>query len=309
VTASLDADGVIDSYVHDVARRLPAARRNDVAYELRVLLADDLRERAADAGREPDAALALALLRDFGRPSETAARYHRPFTLVEPSDTWSFVVAAVAGGSVLSLLEPGPTGSVATLAWFGLLLLGSAAKNLLLRRNPDAFAWRPRRVRDLDAVNRPAALASAAALVAAGVVYLWPGPVVEAVTGGRFDPASLAYTADFAGPWRRPWLAALLAVLVAFQLAALVRGRRGQRIRVLNTMFLLCAAVQLGWHVSYGSVFRDAVVEDAVLPFAGGVSGVVLLVCLLQLYREYTAVRPAPATPVTPVGAGPQIQP
>jgi hypothetical protein len=306
MAATPDAGGVIDSYVHDVARRLPAAQRNDVAFELRALLADELAGRAATAGREPDAGLALELLREFGRPAETAARYHRPFTLVEPHDTWSFVVAAVAGGSVASLALPGVAGGVATLAWIGALVLASAGKNLVLRRDPEAFAWRPRPVRDPGAVNVAAELATVAALVAATVLYLWPGRVVTAVTGGRVDAADLAYTADFAGPWRRPWLAGMLAVLVALHLVALARRHRSPRLRVARTLVLACAAVQLGWHVSYGSVFRDADLDDVVLPVAGGVGGVLLLVAAVQLYREYTAVRPAPAAPL---GGTAQIQP
>src|SRR4051794_120193 len=105
----MDADTVVDSYVHDVARRLPPARRNDVAFELRSLLTDELGERAAAEGRPADEAMAVDLLRDFGRPADTAAGYHRPATILAPGDTWSFVVAAIAGGAVISLLaSPGP---------------------------------------------------------------------------------------------------------------------------------------------------------------------------------------------------------
>jgi hypothetical protein len=49
----MDVTEVIDSYVHDVARRLPPGKRNDVAFELRALLADDLQDRAEAEGRSP----------------------------------------------------------------------------------------------------------------------------------------------------------------------------------------------------------------------------------------------------------------
>src|SRR4051794_12802993 len=106
----MDASDVIDSYVHDVARRLPHPKRDDVAFELHALLTDDLDARAREQGRPADADLAVEMLHGFGRPAETAASYHRPFTIIEPFDTWSFVVAAVAGVSLASLLTT-PSGA------------------------------------------------------------------------------------------------------------------------------------------------------------------------------------------------------
>lgn len=57
-------------------KRLPVKPRNDVGYELHALLMEELRGRAADAGRLPDEAMALALSRAFGHPHDVAARYH-----------------------------------------------------------------------------------------------------------------------------------------------------------------------------------------------------------------------------------------
>ena len=65
---------------------------------------DDLNAKARAAGRPPDSDMAMEMLRAFGRPAQTAVRYHRPFTIIDPSDTWNFVIAAVAGGFVLSIL-------------------------------------------------------------------------------------------------------------------------------------------------------------------------------------------------------------
>jgi hypothetical protein len=306
----MDADGVIDSYVHDVARRLPRDRRNDVAYELRALLADDLRSRAEAEGRAADEAMAVAVLREFGRPAETAARYHRPFTIVEPSDTWSFVVAAVAGGAVAGLLTaPGPgtagvpgataeaaqRSTVATLAWLGLLVLAFTAKNLVLRRRPDAFAWRPRPLRDRDAANRAGNAAIAAGLAAFLVLYLAPGPVVEALTGGRVAAADLHYTDSFAGPLRMPWLVVLLAVLIALQLYVLARGRWQPAVRWARILVTISAAVQLGWHARYGSVFENPDADRPALWVAATAAAVLLVLCGVAVYREYTRVDPAPA--------------
>jgi len=306
----MDADGVIDSYVHDVARRLPHDRRNDVAYELRALLADDVRSRAEAEGRTADEALAVDVVRAFGRPAETAARYHRPFTILEPSDTWSFVVAAVAGGAVAGLLTaPGPgtagvrgvagesaqRSATATLAWLGLLVLLFAAKNLVLRRRPDAFAWRPHPVRDRDAAGRVANAAIAAGIVAFLALYLAPGPVVSALTGGRVAAGDLRYTDSFASPLRMPWLVALLVPLLVLQVAVVVRGRWWRGARWARLLVTASAALQLGWHARYGSVFRDADVDRVGLWVAASAAGVLLVLCGVELYREYTRVDPAPA--------------
>lgn len=53
----MTATEVLDAYVRDVARYLPRAHRNDVAFELRALLEDELRARAEADGRAPDEAM------------------------------------------------------------------------------------------------------------------------------------------------------------------------------------------------------------------------------------------------------------
>jgi len=100
----VDASDVIDSYVHDVARRLPSRRRDDVAFEMRALLGEDLRTRGAAEGREPDADLALRLVRSLGRPSE-----RRPATTRRSS--WS--TRATPGASARTAPPPGRGGGFA----------------------------------------------------------------------------------------------------------------------------------------------------------------------------------------------------
>ena len=56
----MDINAIIDSYVRDVAACLPRAKRNDVAYELRALLDEELAGRAQVAGHAPDKAMAVS---------------------------------------------------------------------------------------------------------------------------------------------------------------------------------------------------------------------------------------------------------
>ncbi len=98
----MDANTLIESYVDDVARRLPRKIRNEVGLELRALLTDELASVAAQIGRPPDSELALQVLAKFGRPEDVAARYggERGFTLIEPAHAPAFVSIAALGVAV-----------------------------------------------------------------------------------------------------------------------------------------------------------------------------------------------------------------
>ena len=91
----MDINAIIDSYVRDVAACLPRAKRNDVAYELRALLDEELAGRAQVAGHAPDKAMVMAMLADFGRPAEAAQRYHTSAPLVAAADTHHFLIWAL----------------------------------------------------------------------------------------------------------------------------------------------------------------------------------------------------------------------
>ena len=79
----MDPEAIIEGYVRDVVRHLPRSQRQDVGFELRSLLLEDLAGRAADTGRPADAAMTMELLTAFGRPLDVADRY-RPsgFTVI-----------------------------------------------------------------------------------------------------------------------------------------------------------------------------------------------------------------------------------
>ncbi|HVQ94241.1 MAG TPA: hypothetical protein VMU51_24590 [Mycobacteriales bacterium] len=301
----MDASEVIDSYVHDVARRLPPGKRNDVALELRALLADELGARADAEGRPADADMAVAMLRGFGRPAEAAVRYYRPFTIIEPSDTWGFLVATIAGGSVISLLaSPGPgdtyneraqQATVAFLGWLGVLVIAFAVKNLILRRRPDAFAWVPRPVRVRDRASRVGGVGLALLWAALLVLYLAPGRVVGALSSGRIAARTLAYTDSFTGPLRMPWLVGVLVLAIGLHLLVAAQGRWRPATRWARIALTALIGSQLGWHARYGSIFSDPDVDRHLIPVIAAMSGLILAVCGIELYREYNRIRPAQA--------------
>jgi hypothetical protein len=90
---------IIDRYIHEVGNRLPRKLRTDVQMELHTLLREMLEERAGDAGRPADAALAAQVLREFGSPHEVAERYApRPQYLIGPRwyPTYILIVKIIA---------------------------------------------------------------------------------------------------------------------------------------------------------------------------------------------------------------------
>ena len=97
----MNANDVIESYVTDVAVRLPRKQRNDVAFELRALLNEELLARAESEGRNADASMATELVQAFGRPAEVAARYRATLTIIDPEDGPAFVRATWIGLAII----------------------------------------------------------------------------------------------------------------------------------------------------------------------------------------------------------------
>lgn len=162
----MNAHAVIESYVADVVRRLPARERDGISLELRGLLGEMLEARAEQAGRPADDALVLALLREFGAPADVAARYRTPGTVIIPADqTRSFVLVALIGVALqwaLTLPEVFNGGSFAAwyltnglgaLWWPGFMLMFAFIGAGLRSKGWFQRKWQPRIV-DPDRVNR-----------------------------------------------------------------------------------------------------------------------------------------------------------
>ncbi len=101
----MNINDVMESYVRDVARYLPRGKRNDVAFELRALLGDELAAKAQAAGRAPDKAMVMELLKGFGRPAEVAGRYFQRSAVIDPTDTHHFLIWSLAAAVTVSVLS------------------------------------------------------------------------------------------------------------------------------------------------------------------------------------------------------------
>jgi hypothetical protein len=266
----MNATEVIETYIDDTVRFLPRRKRDDVAAELRTLLNEELHAKAQESGRSPDEALALSLVRGFGRPNEVAARYQPTWTFIDPADTVSVTRAAIVGAgsllvvSVLTRLAPLPPGiadnllQVGILAWLGALGLVFGAKNWMRKHWPAAAAWKPR---DRDRVNRVGTAVLVPIATVFVVLYAAPKWVLDQISGGRFNTSWAAYTADFQR-FRLPLLIGLMAGLLALLSFAAIRGRWRRLTRRINLgLNMALAGLILSFAVD-GNIFQSSAVDQ-----------------------------------------------
>ena len=303
----MDINEVIDSYVRDVAACLPRTKRNDVAYELRALLDEELAGRAQATGHPPDRKMVMALLADFGRPAEAAQAYHARPPVIAPADTHHFLIWALGGAVVLVLHErlsaPGIDLGGLFLQWLGVLLLFFALADWLRRRRSGGFRWKPTHgpdwmPRGLSLLSLVAFVVFPLSMYAAPVAFAgWLLPDAVRVDG-------VALSAEFAGSWQRMATFALL-VAMALQFAiGLVLGRLPVWLRRVGVALNLGLGVMFIAHASpmtaFGGgpsfeVFALAHANTVATPVFLAVGGMMLLFGLYYGYREWACIRPAPA--------------
>ena len=75
---------LIDNYVSEVGRRLPAKTRRDIEAEIRSILQDMLDERSQKTGKPVDEEMILEVLKAYGSPEKVAATYHGERYLIGP---------------------------------------------------------------------------------------------------------------------------------------------------------------------------------------------------------------------------------
>ncbi len=95
---------LIELYVAEVGRRLPARQREDIQNELRSAIEDAVDDDARAQGKPADEALAAEVLRRYGAPEKTAASYLPPRYLIGPELFPKYVKVFGALVSVLALL-------------------------------------------------------------------------------------------------------------------------------------------------------------------------------------------------------------
>jgi hypothetical protein len=301
----MHASEVIEAYIDDVVRLLPRRQRDDVAAELRTLLTEELHAQTRELGRSPDNALALSLVRGYGRPNEVAARYQPVWTIIDPADSRSFARAAIIGAgslivlSALTRLLPAMSGvaddvvTIGILAWLGVLVVAFGAKNWIRVRWPATAAWKPR---DRDRVNRVGTAVLVPIATFFVVLYGAPTWVLDQISGGRFDTSWAAYTADFQR-LRLPLFIGLMVGLLALRSFVAIEGRWRRLTRRINIgLNIALAGLILSFSVG-GDIFQSSVVDQIARNVLALIAAIYVPGVGAQLYGEIGRVERAVTTP------------
>lgn len=305
----MNANEVIESYVRDVARLLPRAKRNDVALELRALLHDELAAKAEAQGRPPDRALAMELLAGFGRPADVAARYQPRHPLIAPEDNHNFVIWTVVGILAFSVAgrDAGPDLRwLESMHWVGIMFLVFALVGWARRRQPaGAFSWRPRTQDKPARGGRWTVLLAAVSLAVFPLaVYLSPQAYWDIATLGRGVPGGLLQTPEFLGSWQRAATIGWFVLVIANYLAVAARNgwaRWNRRLDITGHvglgLMLLAQAVPLVTLFDRDpfAIFVAAGADAVARPWFGFAGALTIGCALYDLYREWVRVEPAPA--------------
>lgn len=308
----MKANDVIEAYVTDVAAHLPRSQRNDVAYELRALLSEELAGKAEAAGRAADEELATALVRAFGRPADVAARYRPTLTIIAPEDGHSFLRAASVGlviiwvlGLFTVLRQPFGTGwdiltplgkwwtgvVIPSLWWPGVLVVGyGMAARARLRPRP--VAWSPRGG-ERGEPSRAGVVFAVLAILFGVFVLTDPRWVVDTFFGAQAAPElvqALTYTPAFQR-WKAPAIVVLLALNIPILLTVLANRGWTPTVRRFEQGLATVTCVALVWIARGGPVFMSTGSDQV----CKGIVSLIVLFMLIGLGVSFSRrVRPAP---------------
>src|SRR3990167_224057 len=309
----MNANDVIEAYVNDVAVQLPRKQRNDVAFELRALLNEELQARADGSGRVADAGMAIDMLQAFGQPAEVAARYRPTLVVIHPVDGHAFVRLTVIGllviwtlGLIAQLGAPIQSADqflialgqwwtktvIASLWWPGALAVYFAIAAWTSRRWPQSQAWKPGAAGHTPGGR--AALVMGLVGIALGLFVLTePRWVLDAFWGGNAAPAAyeaLTYTEAFRhSEGVVLWL--LVATNIPLLAAAIVAGRWTTLMRRVQTAGSLATCAAMAWAVAGGPIF----IRPAADSMTKGLMVLIIVLTLLELgIRLHRNVKPTP---------------
>ncbi len=310
---NMTVNDVIESYITDVAVKLPRKQRNDVAFELRALINEGLQDKAEENGRPVDVKMAIEFCRAFGRPEDVAARYRPTLTIIDPADGHAFMRASIIGMVILACLlllktfshpnEP----SVAFLSilghwwaqtvnasiwWLGLLVAGFWMASSSRRRSPQTSQWKP------SASNRIVGGRTGLAFGVIGILFgafilLEPTRILDFFWNGQAAPAAyaaLTYTDTFLGR-QAPILFALILLNVPILVFVIVKGRWPAGMRRFETVMGLINCAVMVWAVLDGPMLMTSVSDRIAKFFMLFIVTIILIDLGVKLLRR---VKPAP---------------
>ncbi|SDQ33812.1 hypothetical protein [Pseudoxanthomonas sp. CF125] len=289
----MSSNDVIEAYVAEVMRHLPRKERNEIGFELRDLLTQMLAERTQDAATD-DAV--LDMLRDFGAPTEVAARYRPPgvVAIIPAEQTKTFALLSLGGIALQwALTLPRVFDGQPVVAWWFSWGLGAfwwpgfmvtMALIGMFARESGMFkrTWNPRTV-DPERINRNA-MAFGLAWYAIGVAFMICLPWTAALLPEpmprifAFDPTFLR---ERAPPVILLWLGGFATMFVA-----MLKGRWSKLTRRLSTAFALGFVVLLLWWMTAGNIFLSPATDEGAKAGLGLVVVIIVASLAYELYRR-----------------------
>jgi hypothetical protein len=278
---------LVDRYVAEIGRQLPARKREDVKAELRSLLEDTLEGRCEGAPTEADV---IAVLKEFGAPGKVAAQYRPgPQYLIGPELMPLFMMVAKI---VVAALGVSAVVVYAIGIWFGrtaadpaqalvdaLLMLAQAAMSALgslvlvfaildrLHVRPDlAGDWDPRTLPPVDA---PVETSRVEAAVGIGIIAVF-GVLLNLFSdriGVVMSPGEPVLLNNVLVS-NLPWINVSLLLGIALNAILLVQGRwhwYTQVGRLATDLF----GVYVYYRVALGIEAESAVLAEAGFPASG----------------------------------------
>lgn len=296
----MNPNDVIEAFVRDVMRKVPAKDRNDIGLELRGLLAEMLEDRAQQEGRPADDVMVLAMLRDFGTPAEVAARYRAPGVVIIPAEqTRSFALFSLAGiGLQWAMTLPRVFDGQPIAAWWlggGLgafwwpgfivmmMLLGAGLRYV----GWYTPKWKPQIV-DPDRVQPRLSVAGLVG-IAVGAIFMTSLPWLAAAMPDPF-PRIFEFDADFLRT--RAWpVVVLWAATFAVRVHVLRHGRWTKTTKRVEHLLALAFILLMVWWIAVGPIFVAPMTDEG----AKGALALVILITIasvaISLYHERTQIR------------------
>jgi hypothetical protein len=285
----MDAQMVIDSYIDNIAARLPRKLRNDVGVELRTLLTEQLMAAAADRGGAPDEKLAIEVVQAFGRAEDVAARYSpHGFQIIQPEYAPAFVGLSVACVAIQwGLTLPAVFASRTTIgqwwlgwgfgafAWVGVLVVWFGLVTWGRRRlpvDPTSLSepwwhfllwlpvpadWRPV---DRDALERRTELGAFPLGVAFTIFFIAPAWFIRLFARAGTDTSWALYDEHF-GRFLLPPLIVLMIVRLVLCATAGIKTRLRARLELIRVTLWVCYVGLLYWTVFGWNIFANPLVN------------------------------------------------
>lgn len=272
----MNANDVIESYVNEVALQLPRKQRNDVAFELRSLLQEELQAKADAIGRTADEVMVLEFLNGFGHPNEVASRYLPSLTIIEPSDGQRFLRLSLIGlviiwvlGLILHVNQALQSGAgilwaivpwwgntvIPSLWWPGLLVVSFGLSTWVKQRWPQDINWKPSKQVSITS-GRATKILALFAILCGIYILLDPRWVLDVFWNGKAAPAAytaLTYSETFLQK-QAIFLLALIMLNIPLFIAVIIRGSWNILLKRLEMMLSLILCAVMLWVVVDGPI-------------------------------------------------------